>query len=556
MNMRAAGGPVLPKVGGTTKLGLIARVMLSILSGVLIAAPFLRFQVGFLAWVGLLPLLFAIEQQPPLTVSVLAFAQGLTLNLMTMAWLAIPTRAYAHWGLIAAAATPALVSVAEAGFISVSLTLAVFVARRARIPLLLALPASWTAVEWIRSFLPIGFPWNLLGYAVSAEKPIIQIAEITGIYGISALVVLANVAIYDLISRGRRPRALAYEACAVAAVLTAVILFGMERVRALNAVRPENRIKVAMVQGNIPQNVKWNPKAAPGNFKVYEAATRAAAREHPDLVIWPETADPYILQPNAAYPVSFSTALDYYQKLLDLAGSTRTNILLGATAVDFGRTITAKNRVYLISKRGEMVDYYDKLKLVPLGEYFPIPKVFGHTPRGIVDTPLSLPMAPGRRQTIFEVGDAKIAALICYESIFPNLARSAVEAGANMLVNLTNDAWYGKSAAPYQLLAMTSLRAVENRVPVVIVGNTGFTAVVTPTGQITAPTKLFTRATVLQTVEWSDAMTFYSVMGDLFAEICFALTLVGLLMAVVGPNRVGHRNELIRPERGHGARVA
>jgi apolipoprotein N-acyltransferase len=147
-------------------------------------------------------------------------------------------------------------------------------------------------------------------------------------------------------------------------------------------------------------------------------------------------------------------------------------------------------------------------------------------------------MFAGSRQTIFEVKGARMGVLICYESIFPNLSRMAVNRGADILVNITNDAWYGESSAPYQLLAMAAMRAVETKVPLVRVANTGISAVIEPTGKITARTPLFKRGTEIERVYWVPRRTVYTIVGDLFAEICFALAAIALILAYFRPRRV------------------
>jgi apolipoprotein N-acyltransferase len=146
-------------------------------------------------------------------------------------------------------------------------------------------------------------------------------------------------------------------------------------------------------------------------------------------------------------------------------------------------------------------------------------------------------MWAGTTQTVFTVDRAKLGVLICYESIFPNLARRVVKDGAEILVNITNDAWYGETSAPYQLLAMAAMRAIETKVPMVRVANTGISAVIQPTGEISARTPLFTRGTETERVYWRPIRTVYTVVGDVFAEICFALTLAGVLAATFRPRR-------------------
>ena len=142
-------------------------------------------------------------------------------------------------------------------------------------------------------------------------------------------------------------------------------------------------------------------------------------------------------------------------------------------------------------------------------------------------------MIAGTEQTLFPVKGAQVGVLICYESIFPDLTRRAVKRGADVLVNITNDAWYGKSSAPYQLLAMTAMRAVETKVPIVRAANTGISAVIEADGRITASTPLFKRGTEIEDVSWRPRRTVYTIVGDLFSEICFVLTLVGVLLAIL-----------------------
>ncbi len=147
-------------------------------------------------------------------------------------------------------------------------------------------------------------------------------------------------------------------------------------------------------------------------------------------------------------------------------------------------------------------------------------------------------MIPGTQPTLFDVKGARLGVLICYESIFPDLARIEVKRGADILVNITNDAWYGRNSAPYQLLAMAAMRSVENKVPMVRVANTGISAVISPTGRITAPTDLFVRDMEIEKVGWRKSGTLYSAVGDLFAEICFVLTAAAILGSWLRPRRL------------------
>jgi apolipoprotein N-acyltransferase len=291
-----------------------------------------------------------------------------------------------------------------------------------------------------------------------------------------------------------------------------------------------------MVQGDIPQSIKWDPNFLESSFGVYIQQTEQAAQIGADLIVWPEAAAAFFFQPTEQYPNAFAEDAPYRQRLLQLAADTHDPILFGAPALgtEDGR-LGFYNRAYLVSNTGSVVAWYDKIQLVPFGEYVPLRSLLGafvnRVVAGFGD------MFPGSQQTIFEVKGARLGVLICYESIFPDLARMAVNRGADILVNITNDAWYGESSAPYQLLAMAAMRSVETKVPLVRVANTGISAVIDPTGKITDRTPLFKRGTEIERVAWHPRRTVYTIVGDLFAEICFALTTLAILLAFFRPRR-------------------
>jgi apolipoprotein N-acyltransferase len=426
-----------------------------------------------------------------------------------------------------------LLALVEALYSTVALTVAAFINRRLRLPWLLTLPITWTAAEWLRSFFPVGFPWNLLGYTAYRNLSLIQFAEFTGVYGISALIVFFNAVIYTVLTAPPRDhRVKVWGLSALTALMVAAVLFGDVRMGQLARSTPRGKLTVAMVQGDIPQSIKWDPAFRPNSFNVYLSQSQAAARHHPNVIIWPEAAAAFYVQPTALYPPMLADDAAYRQRLLELARRIGVPILFGAPAFGIADgQVNSYNRAYLVSSQGKIVDYYDKIDLAPFAEYVPGREFFGYFVNKIV---VGLgEFVPGRRQTLFDVAGAKLGVLICYEGIFPDLARRAVKAGADVLVNITNDAWYGDSSAPYQLLAMSALRAVETHTPMVRVANTGISAVIQPDGAIIDRTRLFTRGTEVETVPWRHATTLYTDLGDWFAELCFALMLIGLGAALL-----------------------
>jgi len=241
----------------------------------------------------------------------------------------------------------------------------------------------------------------------------------------------------------------------------------------------------------------------------------------------------FFFQPTALYPPRFADDAVFRDRLLKLAADLGDPILFGAPALGVAPDgqIGTYNRAYLVSGTGKVVDYYDKIQLVPFGEYVPMRPLVGFLVNRIVHG--FGDMIAGTVQTLFPVKGAQLGVLICYESVFPDLTRRAVKRGANVLVNITNDAWYGESSAPYQLLAMTAMRAVETKAPIVRVANTGISAVIDADGRITARTPLFKRGTEIEDVSWHPRRTVYTIVGDLFSEICFGLTFVAVLLAIL-----------------------
>jgi apolipoprotein N-acyltransferase len=231
------------------------------------------------------------------------------------------------------------------------------------------------------------------------------------------------------------------------------------------------------------------------------------------LIIWPETAVPFFFQSDAPYQ----------DRLVRFIREIKRPLLFGSPAFrQRGMDITLFNRAYLMSSDAELLGRYDKIKLAPFGEYIPFHDSFlfflDKLVVGIGD------FAAGTETTVFTLPEEKFGVLICYEGIFPDLARRFVAAGADFLVNITNDAWFGRSSAPYQHLVMEAMRAVENRVPLVRAANTGFSAVIEIDGQIRARTALYETTFLVQELAWPQITSFYAAHGDVFAYFCVLAT--------------------------------
>ena len=280
----------------------------------------------------------------------------------------------------------------------------------------------------------------------------------------------------------------------------------------------EHTLHVGIAQGNVAQDRKWDPDYQETTIARYEQLTRRLAEDGVDLVVWPE----------AAVPFFFQSDVTYRGRLLDLSQKTKTPILFGSPAFrPRGGAVTLFNRTYLLSPQATVIDHYDKMILTPFGEYVPFQDgLFFFVQKmveGIGD------FAPGSRPTVFTLPFGTFSVLVCYEGVFPELARDFVRRGAALLVNVTNDAWFGETSAPYQHLVMEAMRAVENRVPLVRAANTGISAIVDIDGRITARTELSETAHLAGRLAWPRVTTVYTRYGDWFVFVC-----LGSLPLVLG----------------------
>jgi apolipoprotein N-acyltransferase len=373
----------------------------------------------------------------------------------------------------------------------------------------------------------------LLGHSQYLAPSLLQVSGLTGAYGLSFLIVLVNVVLAEAIlcARGRwgvaapaaRPAFPARAAAAAGVLLAGALLYGFTVLTPGNG---DGAVRLAAVQGNVGQDQKWESRNRQAIFDRYAALTRAASPGSPRLVIWPETA----------IPGDVRRDVRLQRQLGQLAVEAKVHLLVGAAenAKLTTRALADQyyNAMFLISPEGRLADQYKKVLLVPFGEYAPLER-FVTWPKAIVaDVGTYL---PGDRYTVFSLGGVPFGAVICWEAIFPDLVRQFVSRGARFMVVATNEADFLDSAAPYQLLAMTTFRAAENRVAVARAANTGITALIDPFGRITHRLRgpdqreLFVEGVLTGDIPLHRAGTFYTRFGDVFA-----LLQVGLCLAIFG----------------------
>jgi apolipoprotein N-acyltransferase len=533
----------------------------AICSGLLYAACFAPFNLTWFCWIALIPLIAAVwfsgteSRLPWLRNLLLGYVAGLTFFWTVFFWLTTVTvlgwfvlQFYmaiylAIWACFCGFVRPRCkVNRATASKWDQMLAQARSAAARVQPPwtrstnnlrLAVVLAAAWTTLEWLRGWIFSGFGWNGLGVALHDSWPLIQIAEFTGIAGLSFLVAFTNVIIlttaYRLILEARtrmmRPH---FDFTVTMAAIVGVLVFG---VRATQVSPPAKPLRVAAVQSNVPQHQKFDPQFTRKILDQFTRLSEIALRSNPppELLIWPESA----------MPGPVLTDQESYKFVMDLAASAETDLLLGTIEEEEGDVY---NAAMLISDGGERVQLYRKVHLVPFGEYVPgrhtVPLL-----AWIVGDQVPGDFKAGNEHTVFALTNTSVlvAPLICFEDTIGELTRQFVlptetSPGANLLIDVTNDGWFLDSAGSEQHLANAIFRCVETRRPMVRAANTGVTCFVNAFGRITQELRddkgsTFTEGVLTGEIKvpTEHELTFYARHGELFAKASTALTVITLL---------------------------
>lgn len=492
-------------------------ILLGLSSGLLLALAFPRPDLSFLAWFALVPLFVVMDRRPFGS----GFAAGAAFFALVLYWLNIVMTTYGRLHPVFSAVAYLLLVGYLALFFGVATWAACRLRERLRLPLVFTLPVLWVALEFLRSFLLSGFPWAALGYSQQGRLLLIQSADLFGVYGLSFLVILSNVALAEVVTalRRRRVRPVTWAGGALAILLVAAN-FGYGVVRLGDDLDGrEKTMRVGLVQGNIDQGVKWDPGHQMTTIDIYRDLSLAAREESElDLFIWPESATPFY----------FQEPTPWREEVLTVPRRSGTPLLFGSPAYERkNREIRFLNSAFLLSSQGKELGRSDKVHLVPFGEYVPFGRFFPFIDKlvvGIGD------FSPGTISPL-PLNGGEIGVLVCFEGIFPEIARDYVRKGSDLLVNITNDAWFGRSSAPYQHLGMTRFRAVENRVWVARAANTGISAFIAPSGRIEAATPIFETAVATGEVGLGARPSLYNRTGDTVPAIFLGLSLVALAAA-------------------------
>ncbi len=471
--------------------------------------------------VALVPLFFLTLERSPWKRFSFGLLAGFLHFILQLYWIVIVLERYGHlpWFF----SYPALILLAlymalyVAGFVSISGSL---LQRWGGGTALWLLPFVWVGLDWLRSILFSGFPWMDLGYGMWQVPLLAQTADLFGHHFLTFTLVLCSGLLFFLLRKGKS-RGWPLHMAAVFLLCTAVVLYGHFRIDQLEQkIAGGDSAVIGVVQGNIDQSRKWAPEEQQRTIATYLNHTEKLLRQtpRPQLVVWPETALPF-----------FPMRSPLIEELRLFTAEEEATLLVGSPWFEVvnveERDIDFYNSAFLITPAGELKDRYFKSHLVPFGEYVPMRRLLpflaplveavGDFSAGQVTRPLSS-------------GTIEAGVLICFESIFPDIARHWANAGANVLVNLTNDAWYGRSSAPSQSMAMSVLRAVETRRSLVRAANTGISGFVDPIGRVRSSSDIFIPWAQNSEVVLLEELSFFSRYGYLFAPFCtiFTATLV------------------------------
>ncbi|MCX8027483.1 MAG: apolipoprotein N-acyltransferase [Thermodesulfovibrionales bacterium] len=498
-----------------------------VISGLMMSFSFPKLNLHLLAWISLVPLLYYLHDRDNKSAFLSGFLCGLTFFFTTIYWIYHSINHYGPLPLIPSLALVMLLSCYLSIYIGLFAYLYTLQMKKTSLPSMLVAPLFWTSLEYLRTHILTGFPWALLGYSQFENILIIQVSDITGVYGISFLIVAVNGAITDALLIKRRkseqpllqlyPTYLCFAGLVISIIFT--VTYGyVSLTKEIN----HKTVKVALIQGNIEQDKKWDRTFVRYVMNTYKNMTEQVLDEKPDLIIWPETALPFY----------YGKDVLLTEELNNFARDIETYLLTGTMMIKDKKEKTADmkpiytNSAILFDKNGKLSYIYDKIHLVPFGEYVPLRKVLFFVEKltyGIGD------YTPGDTFLKAVSTFGSFSTVICYEIIFPDLVRKFFKKENNLLVNITNDAWFGMTSGPYQHFSMAVFRAIEIRKPVARCANTGISGFIDEKGRILKTTKLFERVSLVKDVGINSSITFYAKYGDMFTYLVIIVSIILLI---------------------------
>jgi apolipoprotein N-acyltransferase len=509
------------------------RVLLALASGLTLALAFPNYNLPLLAWISIALLVLASCGAPPRVSPLYGFLHGLVFYPVCLPWMDVVMQQYGDVGPWTAAGILGLIGIAG-GIISAFFSWGVALASRKGAAFACALaPFLWVALEFARAHLPIfAFPWNLIGYAASGNLALVQLTSVTGIYGLSFLVAGYGALLAYAILSGRQR---AWKA--LIATTAALILIAVGGRYFVPSATP--RYVAHLVQTDFAQSYSYPPdwmRIHAGDLDQLEQISIDSARQLPGVIVWPEVPAPFSLQDP-----------DFAVRARQIAVGSGQDFLVGVEdwKHDAAGKWIATNSAVLLAPSGQRVFTYDKIHLVPFGEYVPLRRWLTFAGKLTADIG---DFTPGTEYRVGHLPGGAFGVFICYEGVLPGAVRHFTASGAELLINISNDGWFGRSAAPAQHVMMARVRAVENRRWLLRDTNNGFTVDVDPYGRTVAALPTDIRGQLDAPYDFRSGLTLYARFGNWLAWLCalasLALLVASLMKGSFPPQRARNSKDL------------
>lgn len=493
-------------------------------TALLLILAFPDFEFGFLAWLALVPLLLVVARRPsPLRALILGWAVGTVFFYATCYWLTYSMIQYGGLPPVAAYLLLAPGAIVIGVFPGLAMMMVALVVQRWGHVAMMLTPVVWVAFEWARLGIT-GQLWNALGYSQAYYPALLSPATWGGVYAVSFLLMVINAAVALVILR-RSTRTVS--AASLAAVFVLAVVFLLDNFSGDESTSDAPYLNVVALQPNVPmslvKSVEELKQLRDRHLTLSSESLQQLDSDLPRLVIWPES------------PMNFTYASDreFQAWVANFTRSNRTSLLLNS--LEPAPVDGSYNSALLINEEGRLISQYDKIRLMPFGEYVPLPQWL---PGASLITGIVGDFTPGDEYTLMPVADHRAGVFICIESAYPWIARRMTNEGADVLINISNDGYLGPTAVMRQHLANAIFRAVENGRPLMRVTNTGLSALIRPDGAVADQTRAFEAEVRNWKLSRSPkAKTFYTRHGDLFVHICAAITAIIFVVALIGSRR-------------------
>ena len=496
----------------------------------MLSVAYLPLPLGFLGWFALARPIAIITNLDDKSAFKAAYFYSFMSNLFQLYWVAVVTPP----GMVAAIFIMSL-------YPAVVLLIFKKLYSKRKLFGIIILPFLWVGMEYFRSLSEFAFPWTDLAYSQGYYLTIIQIVSVIGSYGLSFILIVLNMLIWQAGVRANLPETRIKCFSIFLAVILALYAYGWI---VFTPFVIKGDFRVSLLQGNVDLTTKWKDDTRDYNFVLYDSLAAVAGEQEADLIVWPETAAP-------CYP---RHETHYGMLLARTAIKSGASNLIGALDVEFyGERKKSYNSAFQYLPNGAMDNVYHKMKLVPFSEHSPYQDQFPLLSRQFLekyvrairthDVQWWSDFYPGDSIQIFRTDKADYAVLICYESAFPGFVRDAIKKGAEFLVNITNDTWFGRSPGPYQHLRFAVFRAVENRIWIARCANSGISALIDPYGRETEKAGLYVQKVITGNIRPLDSMSVYTKIGPVFGQFSFfILCLTVIIMPAIGLYRriAGH----------------